>query len=170
MADIQTIRDDIDVDRILLEVDTFILSLDGFIDQICIQGIDAEMDPYFGSRALVELGDYDEFDFKVNLFPELDYTNSIVEELGLYRTRIMHMAPKSCLTYHKDPTFRVHVPLETNKGSFLMIDKTAHHLPNNNSAYLADTTKWHTAINASFNTRTHLVGVVDYDKYDGNKK
>ena len=44
---------------------------------------------------------------------------------------------------------------------FLLIDKKAHYLKANGSAYLVDTTKWHTAINASLEPRTHLVGVIN---------
>jgi hypothetical protein len=119
------------------------------------------MDPYFGSRELKNMEGYTEWDFCVNLFPKLDYTNEIIEELGMYRTRVMKMAPKSCLSYHKDPTKRVHIPLITNTNTFLLVDKLAYHLTDDGSAYLVDTTKMHTAINASFVNRTHLVGVVD---------
>ena len=42
-----------------------------------------------------------------------------------------------------------------------MIDQYAHHLPADGSAYLVDTTKLHTAINASLGyNRTHIVGVM----------
>ena len=73
----------------------------------------------------------------------------------------MILPKKSCLTYHADPTMRVHIPVYTNDQCFLLIDRTAHHLKDDGSVYLCDTTKPHTAINASLHPRTHLVGVTD---------
>ena len=46
---------------------------------------------------------------------------------------------------------------------FILEDKN-YHLKNDGSAYLVDT-KPHTAINATFNARTHIVGVT-YEKYE----
>ena len=46
------------------------------------------MDLFYGSRRIDEM-DHKEKEFKHFLFPELDYTNSIIEDLNLYRTRIM---------------------------------------------------------------------------------
>ena len=131
-----------------------------FKDQICLQGISKDMDPFYGSRRIDEM-DHIETDFKHFLFPELDYTNSVIEDLNLFRTRIMILPKKSCLTYHADPTMRVHIPVYTNDQCFLLIDRTAHHLKDDGSVYLCDTTKPHTAINASLHPRTHLVGVTD---------
>ena len=169
--DIKTIKSDIDIERIYTELETFVLNEDKFQDQIndshlsvqiCLQGIDAEMDPYFGSRTLKHITDegFDEEDFNVFLFSELDYTNSIIEDLSMFRTRIMIIKPKTCLTLHADPRKRIHIPIETNEDCFLMIDQYAHHLSADGSAYLADTTKLHTTINASLGiNRTHIVGV-----------
>ena len=51
------------------------------------------MDPYFGSRRMHT--DFSEEDFNVFLFPELDYTNAIIYDLKMFRTRIMIMKPKT---------------------------------------------------------------------------
>ena len=86
--DIETIKDNIDTERIYTELQTFVVNEDQFQDQmedphlsvqICLQGINAEMDPYFGSRTLKHIADdgFKQEDFNVLLFPELDYTNSI---------------------------------------------------------------------------------------------
>ena len=154
MQDINLIRKDIDIYRILNEIDTLLSTISDFDNQICIQGITSDMDPFYALIKLLSL-----FPFKFFLFPELDYTNSIIEDMDLYRTRIMTLPKKSCLTYHSDPTMRVHIPLETNDQCFMLIDRTAHHLKDDGSAYLCYTTKLHTAINASLSPRTHLVGV-----------
>jgi hypothetical protein len=72
----------------------------------------------------------------------------------------MIIKPKTCLTLHADPRKRIHIPIETNEDCFLMIDQYAHHLSADGSAYLVDTTKLHTSINASLGiNRTHIVGV-----------
>ena len=169
--DIEKLKHYIDTERIYTELQTFVLNDDKYRDQlsdtylslqICLQGTDAEMDPYFGSRNLQYLIDegIEEKDFNVFLFPELDYTNAIIEDLELVRTRVMMFKPKTCLTLHVDPTKRVHIPIETNENCFLMINQYAHHLFADGSAYLCDTTKLHTPINASLGTnRMHIVGV-----------
>ena len=162
--DIQTIRKDINLSRIIEEVEKYIFTYEGFgyKNQICLQGLNETSDPYYGSRGLKEIdSEYAEKDFNVFVFPEMIYTNKIVEDLGLCRTRIMRMKPKTCLSYHYDPKPRIHIPIITNPSCFLLIDKKAHYLKANGSAYLVDTTKWHTAINASLEPRTHLVGVIN---------
>ena len=162
--DIQTIRKDINLSRIIEEVEKYIFTYEGFgyKNQICLQGLNETSDPYYGSRSLKEIdSEYTEKDFNVSVFPEMIYTNKIVEELGLCRTRIMRMKPKTCLSYHYDPKPRIHIPIITNPSCFLLIGKKAHYLKANGSAYSVNTTKWHTAINASLESRTHLVGIID---------
>ena len=170
--DIETIKDNIDTERIYTELQTFVVNEDQFQDQmddphlsvqICLQGINEEMDPYFGSRTLKHITDegFEEEDFNVFLFSELEYTNSIIEDLLMFRTRVMILKPKTCLSYHADPRKRIHIPIDTNENCFLMIDQYAHHLFADGSAYICDTTKPHTSINASLGTnRTHIVGVI----------
>ena len=162
--DIQTIKKDINISRIIDEVEEYIFLFEnfGYKNQICLQGVNKFIDPYYGSRSMKEVdSEFTEYDFCVNLFPEMEYTNRIIEDLGLCRTRIMRMKSKTCLSYHYDPTPRILIPIITNPSCFLLIDKKAHYLKANGSAYLVDTTKWHTAINASFDSRTHLVGAID---------
>ena len=70
---VEKLKHYIDIDRIFTEIDTFVLSEDQFQDQlndeylslqICLQGIDEEMDPYFGSRRMHT--DFSEEDLKDN--------------------------------------------------------------------------------------------------------
>lgn len=171
----KTIKTDIDSERIYTELQTFVVNEDQFQDQmddprlsvqICLQGIHSDMDPYFGSRTLEHMTEggtqgFEEEDFNVFLFSELDYTNSIIEDLNMFRTRVMILKPKTCLSLHADPRKRIHIPIDTHENCFIMIDQYAHHLPADGSAYLVDTTKLHTAINASLGSnRTHIVGVM----------
>ena len=158
--DVEKIEININISNILSEVEQYILSDKNFVDQICLQGVNEKSDPYYGSRSMKEVdSEFTEYDFSVNLFPDMEYTNSLIGDLGIKRTRIMRMKPKTCLSYHYDRTWRVHVPLITNSKCFLLIDGTAYHVPAD-GAYKVNTTKYHTAINASFEARTHLVGIL----------
>ena len=102
----------------------------------------------------------EEKDFNVFAY-DLPYTNSILSELGMYRTRLMNMKPKTCYSYHWDPTKRMHIPLITNENNFFVIDDEVSRYPADGSYYLIDTTKKHTFVNASFENRLHIVGCVD---------
>ena len=84
---VKTIKTDIDTERIYTELQTFVVNEDQFQDQmddshlsvqICLQGINAEMDPYFGSRTLKHIADegFKEEDFN-NIFFIL---NSLLRE------------------------------------------------------------------------------------------
>ena len=158
--DVEKIEININISNVLSEVEQYILSDKNFVDQICLQGVNKFIDPYYGSRSMKEVdSEFTEYDFSVNLFPDMEYTNSLIGDLGIKRTRIMRMKPKTCLSYHYDRTWRVHVPLITNSKCFLLIDGTAYHVPAD-GAYKVNTTKYHTAINASFEARTHLVGII----------
>jgi aspartyl/asparaginyl beta-hydroxylase (cupin superfamily) len=68
----------------------------------------------------------------------------------------MMMNWKSCLTYHHDETPRIHLPLVTNDGCFMIIDDKTEKL-HESTAYLVDTTKRHTALNAGQHLRFHMV-------------
>ena len=158
--DVEKIEININIPNVLNEVEQYIFSEENFVDQICLQGVNKFIDPYYGSRSMKEVdSEFTEYDFSVNLFPDMKYTNSLIGDLGIKRTRIMRMKPKTCLSYHYDRTWRVHVPLITNSKCFLLIDGTAYHVPAD-GAYKVNTTKYHTAINASFEARTHLVGII----------
>ena len=158
--DVEKIEININISNVLSEVEQYIFTEENFVDQICLQGVNKFIDPYYGSRSMKEVdSEFTEYDFSVNLFPDMEYTNSLIGDLGIKRTRIMRMKPKTCLSYHYDRTWRVHVPLITNSKCFLLIDGTAYHVPAD-GAYKVNTTKYHTAINASFEARTHLVGIL----------
>ena len=158
--DVEKLEININISNVVKEVEQYIFTEENFVDQICLQGVNKFVDPYYGSRGMLEVdSELTENDFCVNLFPDMKYTNSLIGDLGCKRTRIMRMKPKTCLSYHYDRTWRVHVPLITNSKCFLLIDGTAYHVPAD-GAYKVNTTKYHTAINASFEARTHLVGIL----------
>tara|TARA_B100000315_G_C14442887_1_gene525514 strand:- start:112 stop:663 length:552 start_codon:yes stop_codon:yes gene_type:complete len=77
------------------------------------------------------------------------------------RTRLMKMAPKSCLSVHADPTARYHYAIVTNPSCYLIeVDGssgTFYHIPADGRLYHMEAFRTHTAINASNEARIHLV-------------
>lgn len=142
----------IDIDHILLELE----SLPKYDTQLSLQVTPTGSS---GEGRLANL-DSKEEDFKVFAY-DLPYTNSIISELKMYRTRVMKMGPKSCYTYHQDPTKRIHIPLITNESNFMVIDGKVFWYPADGNYYVADTTKLHTFVNASREFRTHIVGCIN---------
>jgi hypothetical protein len=142
----------IDIDHILLELE----SLPEYDTQLSLQVTSS------GSSGEGKLNNLDFLEKDFNVFAyDLPYTNSILSELGMYRTRLMNMKPKTCYSYHWDPTKRMHIPLITNENNFFVIDDEVSRYPADGSYYLIDTTKKHTFVNASFENRLHIVGCVD---------
>lgn len=142
----------IDIEHILLELE----SLPEYDTQLSLQVTSS------GSSGEGKLNDLDFLEKDFNVFAyDLPYTNSILSELGMYRTRLMNMKPKTCYSYHWDPTKRMHIPLITNENNFFVIDDEVSRYPADGSYYLIDTTKKHTFVNASFENRLHIVGCVD---------
>ena len=82
--------------------------------------------------------------------------NLLSSEYGIVRGRYMMMNWKSCLTYHHDETPRIHLPLITNDGCFMIIDGKTEKL-HESITYHVDTTKDHTALNAGKHLRFHMV-------------
>jgi hypothetical protein len=141
----------INIEHILLELE----DLPKYDTQLSLQ---VTADGSSGEGQLAKL-DYKEEDFNVFAY-DIPYTNSVLSELGMYRTRLMNMKPKTCYSYHWDPTKRMHIPLLTNENNFFVIDDEISRYPADGSYYLIDTTKKHTFVNASFENRLHIVGCV----------
>lgn len=78
------------------------------------------------------------------------------------RTRVMVMAPGRQYSVHKDPTWRLHLPLVTNeKAKFIFADENfSVHMPADGRLHLVDTRLMHTAVNDGDTDRIHLVSVV----------
>ena len=142
----------INIEHILLELE----DLPKYDTQLSLQ---VTADGSSGEGQLAKL-DYKEEDFNVFAY-DIPYTNSVLSELGMYRTRLMNMKPTTCYSYHWDPTKRMHIPLLTNENNFFVIDDEISRYPADGSYYLIDTTKKHTFVNASFENRLHIVGCVN---------
>ena len=143
----------IDIERILLELNNVPKH-----SQICLQGVEGNNDPFYGIGKVLDLNHKEE-EFILPNF-NLPYTNSILKSLNMYRTRVMIMQPKTCYTYHLDLTKRIHIPLITNDKCFFVIEDKVVRYPADGNYYVVDTTKMHTAVNASFEERIHIVGCV----------
>lgn len=102
---------------------------------------------------------------------EIDYTNlnplfkdtifeEIINEYKLLRTRLMWVGPYACYSMHRDQTPRIHIPLVTNlECYFVFKNSSIQHMPVG-AVYWTDTTKLHTFMNCSDESRLHLIGVV----------
>ena len=83
------------------------------------------------------------------------------------RVRILKLDSRSSLSYHRDPEARLHIPIITNPGALMIVDKGAHHMKADGSVYYVDTTKYHTALNGGNEPRVHLVAtILDESKED----
>lgn len=146
-----------DIERILLELE----SLPKWDLQICLQSYEGNKDHTFGCGLLKKIIDagYKEEDLTHKIF-NIPYINSIIDEHGLYRTKFFRMRKKTCYSYHKDQTKRLHIPIVTNDKCFFVINDEVVRTPTEGHPYVLDTTLIHTAVNASFEDRIHLIGCV----------
>jgi hypothetical protein len=83
--------------------------------------------------------------------------NTLLNYFPVVRGRIMLLLGKTCYTYHRDPTWRLHIPVLTNKDSILIIEDRIYKLQNLGQVYLVNTKLFHTAVNMKFEDRVHLV-------------
>ena len=106
---------------------------------------------------------YTEFvkDFQHTYFREVYKILSSKFKLG--RVRILLKEPRTTLSWHRDPEPRLHIPIITNPGCIMVIEKVAKHLPANGSVYITNNLKYHNAFNGGEENRVHLVAcVLDY--------
>ena len=106
---------------------------------------------------------YTEFveDYKNTYFKEVYVELSKKYKLG--RVRLLLKEPRSTLSWHRDPEPRLHIPIYTNPGAIMVIDKTAQHMPADGSVWVTNNLKYHNAFNGGEENRVHLVAcVLDY--------
>ena len=149
-----------DTERILLELE----SLPQWDLQICLQSYEGNRDHTFGCGLLKKILDSGrrEEDLVHKLF-NIPYVNSIIDEYKLYRTKFFLMRPKTCYSYHRDQTKRLHIPIVTNDKCFFVINDRVVRTPEEGRPYVLDTTQIHTAVNASFMDRIHLIGCLPHE-------
>lgn len=82
--------------------------------------------------------------------------DDLSEKYLLGRVRIFFSLPNTCLSWHRDTEERIHYPIQTQEGCFMVIDDEVKHLEQN-KWYYTMTTKYHTAFNGSKEKRIHFV-------------
>ena len=95
------------------------------------------------------------------------FNGTVVEEVFellahhyvLGRIRFMKSEPKTCLTWHTDLTPRLHYPMITQPGCFMVVEDEVRHMPAN-TWWEVNTVRSHTAFNGSMKSRIHLVAEV----------
>ena len=112
---------------------------------------------------MINEAEYSEFieDYKNTYFKEVFDILSSKYKLG--RVRILLKEPRSTLSWHRDPEPRLHIPIYTNPGAIMVIDKMAHHMPADGSVWVTNNLKYHNAFNGGEENRVHLVAcILDY--------
>ena len=117
----------------------------------------------FSRDVTIEESEYSEFinDFKNTYFEEV--YDELKKRYKLGRVRLLLKEPRSTLSWHRDPEPRLHIPIYTNPGCLMVIDKVAHHMPADGSVWVTNNIKYHNAFNGGEENRVHLVAcVLDY--------
>ena len=84
----------------------------------------------------------------------------LTSRFKLGRMRFLMKPPRSCLSWHRDPEKRLHIPIITSPGCRMIIEDTCTYMPADGSAYITDNTKYHNFFNGSEIDRVHLVATL----------
>ena len=84
----------------------------------------------------------------------------LTEKYKLGRVRLLWKLPRTTLSWHRDPEPRLHIPIVTNYGARMCVDKVVHHMPADGHVWITDNTKYHNAFNGGEEDRVHLVATV----------
>ena len=86
--------------------------------------------------------------------------NIVRSKFNIGRMRFLMKPPRSCLSWHRDPERRLHIPIITNVGNVMVIKDTAFHMPSDGAAYITDNREYHNFFNGSEVERVHLVSTL----------
>ena len=86
--------------------------------------------------------------------------NKIKNRWKVGRLRFLMKPPRSCLSWHRDPEKRLHIPIITNPGCRMVIEDESFHMPADGSVYITDNTKYHNFFNGGETDRLHLVATL----------
>lgn len=92
--------------------------------------------------------------------PIEDLNDKLYKKYNASRGRIMNLGGKECLSWHYDESPRLHIPIKIHTGSFMILEDNVYTFEIG-KAYIVDTTKMHTAVNAAFFNRIHIVYCLD---------
>ena len=103
---------------------------------------------------------YSEF---VKLFEDTYFKevyDTLQKKYKLGRVRVLWKLPRTTLSWHRDPEPRLHIPIITNPGAIMVVDKEARHMPADGSVWVVDNTKYHNFFNGGEEDRIHLVATI----------
>ena len=86
--------------------------------------------------------------------------NEIKERWKIGRFRFLMKPPRSCLSWHRDPEKRLHIPIITNPGCRMVIEDESFHMPADGNLYITDNRKYHNFFNGGEVNRIHLVATL----------
>ena len=86
--------------------------------------------------------------------------NSLKSRWKIGRLRFLMKPPRSCLSWHRDPEKRLHIPIITNPGCRMVIEDESFHMPADGSLYITDNRKYHNFFNGGEVNRIHLVATL----------
>jgi len=86
--------------------------------------------------------------------------NEISKRWKIGRFRFLMKPPRSCLSWHRDPEKRLHLPIVTNPGCRMVIEDESFHMPADGSLYITDNTKYHNFFNGGEVDRIHIVATL----------
>ena len=86
----------------------------------------------------------------------MDIAKELQAKYNIGRLRVMIQPKSHCLSWHLDSQPRLHYPIKTQKGCFMIVNNEMQHLKQGVS-YMVNTREYHTAVNASRENRIHLV-------------
>ena len=91
------------------------------------------------------------------------YTEEVYNECKkhykLGRMRFLMKPPRSCLSWHRDPERRLHIPIITNLGCRMVIENEAQYMSTEH-VYITDNTKYHNFFNGGEENRVHIVATI----------
>lgn len=159
MSVIKELPEKYDADRLLKDYHSYTK----FDYQILVTSIDGSSYHYTTGDLSQYKGMKQEDFSNINSFFRGSYTEYVYEDLnkkyGVCRARFLTMDKLiRAYSYHRDPTPRIHIPLQTTDLSMFYIEEKMYRLPNVGSTYWVDTTKNHSALHLSREqNRIHFV-------------
>ena len=77
------------------------------------------------------------------------------------RVRFVRLSSKACYRFHRDMTYKFHIPLVTNPSNVMIWPEQSHriivHMPADGYIYFTETAISHTALNGGQDYRYHIV-------------
>ena len=84
----------------------------------------------------------------------------LCQHFKIGRVRLLKLNSRACLSYHRDPQNRFHIPIVTNPGALMVVNNECHHMRADGGVYQMNTRAYHTAINGGDHCRIHLVATI----------